>query len=217
MDAASSETPVQWPAMGESKRSVTPAGAGDGGNDPPVFAGARIRALRREKGWTLVELAAASGVSRSMLSQIELDQVNPTLLVAHRMARAFGMSLGELVDPPQRVPAIEVARSRAGTFSVRSGKGARLRALAPPRLESQIGFYDLRLRPGAILKGGPQPAGTRNVVAVHQGVVKVVAGPNECELGAGDSAHCPADVPYTFENTGRGEAIAYIVELPGTT
>jgi len=45
--------------------------------------GARVKQLRAERAWSLEALAAASGVSRSMLSQIEREQANPTLAVTH--------------------------------------------------------------------------------------------------------------------------------------
>src|SRR3569833_3177954 len=51
----------------------------------------RVRELRKKKKWTLEELSAASGVSRSMLSEIERGNANPTLAVACRIARAFDL------------------------------------------------------------------------------------------------------------------------------
>jgi len=57
----------------------------------------RLKQLRVQRGWSLEELESASGVSRSMLSQIERAKANPTLAVTFRIARAFGMSIGDLV------------------------------------------------------------------------------------------------------------------------
>ena len=50
--------------------------------------GSRVKHLRSARGWSLETLANASGVSRSMLSQIEREQANPTLAVTLRIARA---------------------------------------------------------------------------------------------------------------------------------
>ena len=50
--------------------------------------GSRVKHLRAGRGWSLEALSAASGVSRSMLSQIEREQANPTLAVTLRIARA---------------------------------------------------------------------------------------------------------------------------------
>ena len=49
----------------------------------------RVRELRRKRSWTLEQMSAACGVSRSMISEIERGGVNPTLAVACRIAQAF--------------------------------------------------------------------------------------------------------------------------------
>ena len=46
----------------------------------------RVAGLRKKQELTLEQLASASGVSRSMLSQIERGQANPTLAVTYRIA-----------------------------------------------------------------------------------------------------------------------------------
>ncbi|MBE2170254.1 MULTISPECIES: helix-turn-helix domain-containing protein [unclassified Cobetia] len=49
---------------------------------------------------TLVQLASASVVSRSILSQIEHGRASPTLAVTLHIAKAFRLSIGDLVDQP---------------------------------------------------------------------------------------------------------------------
>ena len=71
----------------------------------------RVKSLRGQRGWTLEQLSAASGVSRSMLSQIERGNANPTLAVAYRIAQAFEMTLADLVDVPLGRPKIDVVRA----------------------------------------------------------------------------------------------------------
>src|SRR5512142_3081886 len=83
---------------------------------PPADAlhrhlGGRVRQLRLERRWSLEALASASGVSRSMLSQIEREQANPTLAVTMRIAQAFGMALGELVQMPAASANVSVIRA----------------------------------------------------------------------------------------------------------
>lgn len=96
-------------------------------NDPASQAlSSRVTALRKKNKLTLDQLAGASGVSRSMLSQIERGQANPTLTVTFRIAQAFGMSIGELVDQAWQSSTIEVVHGEdksnlfAMTKSVRS-------------------------------------------------------------------------------------------------
>ena len=59
-----------------------------------VALGARMREERRRRGFTLETLAAASGVSRSMLSEVERGSRVPTVLVLDRIATAHP-ALGE--------------------------------------------------------------------------------------------------------------------------
>src|SRR5574341_516689 len=93
--------------------------------------GTRVKQLRAERGWSLDALANASGVSRSMLSQIEREQANPTLAVTLRIARAFGLELGELLQTPGASSKVSVIRSDDRAYHYRSEKDIRIRTLSP--------------------------------------------------------------------------------------
>jgi len=193
------------------------------GRPPKAKAGAdsalgnRVKELRQKKGWTLDELSASCGVSRSMLSQIERNGVNPTVAVALRIAQAFGIALGALVDAPTAVPRIEVVRADDRSTHFRSDKDCRIRTLSPLHLEKDVEFYEIRLRPGGALRSAPHFAGTREILTVHQGTVRITSGGGTQDLTAGDSAHYPADVPHEIVNTGREPVIAYLVDLYQTS
>src|SRR5512134_300844 len=81
--------------------------------------GGRVKNLRTERGWSLEALASASGVSRSMLSQIEREQANPTLAVTLRIAQAFGMSLGDLLEMPSATSSVTVIRAEDHAYHYR--------------------------------------------------------------------------------------------------
>lgn len=189
------------------------AGEREGSEPLNQYVCQRVRNLRRQRGWTLEQLAAVSGVSRSMLSQIERGAANPTLAVAYRIARAFGMRLGELVDLPEPAARIEVVRhdDRAALF--RDDDACRIRTLSPLHLEKDVEFYELTLKAGAALESAAHFEGTREFLTVEKGVVRVVSGDEETELRPGDSAHFPADVPHRIENIGRREAVAFLVDI----
>lgn len=171
----------------------------------------RVRELRKRRGWTLEELSAACGVSRSMLSEIERGRANPTLVVAYRIARAFGMSLGELVDIPGVAQRIQVIRAEDKTYHYRSDRHCRIRTLSPLHLEKSVEFYELVLPPGGSLRSGAHFAGASELITVREGRLRVRAADEEELLSEGDSAHYPADVPHALENAGEGETVAYLV------
>ena len=171
----------------------------------------RVTELRQSHGFTLDQLAAASGVSRSMLSQIERGQANPTLAVTFRIAQAFGLSIGELVDDPLASGLIEVVRGDDPASLFRADSEIQIRTLSPLHMEKSVEFYELQLQPGASLDSSAHFSGTRELFTVTAGKATIVAGGTECKLAAGDSAHYRADVEHSIRATGRVALQGYLV------
>lgn len=55
-----------------------------------------LTALRAERNWTQGELAATIGVSRQTINAIEKGKFDPSLPVAFRIAKAFGMTVEQV-------------------------------------------------------------------------------------------------------------------------
>ncbi len=172
---------------------------------------ARMTELRQRHSYTLEQLAAASGVSRSMLSQIERGQANPTLAVTHRIAQAFGMTVGELVDDPSASSTVEIVHGDDPNHVFRADGGCRIRTLSPLHMEKNVEFYELELEPGATLDSAPHFDGTRELFTVASGAATLVAGDTRCQLKAGDSAHYRADVEHAISAQGDNNMVGYIV------
>jgi transcriptional regulator with XRE-family HTH domain len=175
--------------------------------------GARVKHLRSERGWSLEALANASGVSRSMLSQIEREQANPTLAVTLRIARAFGLGLGELLETPEAASSVMVIRAGDGAYHYRSDSDVRIRTLSPLHLEKDVEFYEVRLQTGGALRSAPHFEGTREFLTVQKGQLRIESAGDREELGLGDSASYRADVPHALVNTGRGEAVVLLIVI----
>jgi len=173
----------------------------------------RTREMRKKRGWTLEQLAGRSNVSRSMLSQIERGTANPTLGVAFRIAQAFGMKLGELVDGAEPRTTIDLVRADDPDALFRDDGQVRIRTLSPLSAEKDVEFYELVIRPGGELRSQPHFSGTREFLTIEKGTARLTAGERTAELHKGDSAHYPADVPHCIENTGRGELLAFLVDI----
>ena len=112
-----------------------PPAVGDSSDALNRHLGARVKRLRAGRGWSLEVLANASGVSRSMLSQIEREQANPTLAVTLRIARAFGMALGELIEMPGATSSVTVIHRDDRAYHYRSDRDCMIRTLSPLNLE----------------------------------------------------------------------------------
>jgi transcriptional regulator with XRE-family HTH domain len=185
---------------------------------PPAEAihqhlGSRVKHLRGARGWSLEALAHASGVSRSMLSQIERERANPTLAVTLRIARAFGLSLGELLEMPGAASTVTVIRADDHTYHYRSDKDCRIRTLSPLNLEKDVEFYEIRLQTGGALRSAPHFEGTREFLTVQQGRLRVESAGDAEELNPGDSASYRADVPHAIVNSGKGAAVVFLIVI----
>ncbi len=175
--------------------------------------GLRLKKLRADRGWSLETLADASGVSRSMLSQIEREQANPTLAVTLRIARAFSMSIGELVEDPGASSTVSVIRAGDRAYHFRSDEHCTIRTLSPLHLEKDVEFYEVQLRPGGELRSAAHFVGTREFLTVEKGRVRLESGGDSEHLERGDSASYRADVPHAIVNIGKNEAVLFLVNI----
>lgn len=183
-------------------------------DETPSTLPERLKQLRADRGWSLEQLAQLCDVSRSMLSQIERGQANPTLGVALRIASAFRLTIGELVgETTQQGSAIHVIRQDDPTHHFRSDEDVSIRTLSPLNLEKDVEFYEVAIKPNRELKSAPHFVGTREFLTVQQGKVRIDSAADTTELNRGDSASYPADVAHRIVNVGRTEAIVFLVVI----
>lgn len=171
----------------------------------------RVTELRKKNKLTLDQLATSSGVSRSMLSQIERGQANPTLAVTFRIAQAFGITIGELVDQPWSTSTIEVISGSDKKNWFRCDDECEIRTLSPLHMEKDIEFYELRIAPKASLNSAPHYEGTKELLTVASGTANIISGETTCKLSAGDSVHYRADLNHRIENAGKKTLVCYLV------
>lgn len=175
----------------------------------------RMSKLRKANTLTLDQLSSISGVSRSMLSQIERGSANPTLAVTARIAQAFGISVGELVDPDWAGSQIEVVRGDDPSAIFREDDECRLRTLSPLHMEKNVEFYEINLKPGGKLSSAPHYSGTKELLTVTSGAALIQTGTSEQRLNAHDSALYRADVSHTISCVGDEPLSCYLVVTYG--
>jgi transcriptional regulator with XRE-family HTH domain len=175
--------------------------------------GRRVKKLRGDRGWSLDNLAQASGVSRSMLSEIEREKANPTLAVTYRISSAFGMGIAELIETSERQAAIQVVRASDRGQFYRSDKNVQIRTLSPLNLEKDVEFYEVTVRVGGELRSTPHYEGTREFLTVEKGHIRLESSDDSTELGPADSATYRADVPHAIINVGSEDAVLFLVDI----
>ena len=191
---------------------------GAGKRDPPIDAteafqsrvAQTVKRMRKERGWTLDELAGRSGVSRAMLSQIEAKKTNPTIAVLWKISTAFSINFSAMLGEE---PGKDVTIIHRGDMQVLTSADGKFisRPLFPRSGVRKAELYELRLAPGARTEGPPHPPGTReNLVVVRGKLIVWVAGAS-FEVPEGDSIDFAADVIHGYENPGAKEFLGYEV------
>jgi transcriptional regulator with XRE-family HTH domain len=173
----------------------------------------QVRALRKQRGWSLERLGQASGVSRSMLSQIERNDANPTVAVALAIATALGVTLDDLATAPDHRSPVHVVPFDDPHMIYRSDEHCRIRTLSPLTADRAIEFYEITLRPDGELRSAAHFAGTREILTVLRGRVRVEAAGYSETLRTHDSVAYPADVEHAIVNVGRSEAAVYLIDV----
>jgi transcriptional regulator with XRE-family HTH domain len=174
-----------------------------------VLVAEQVRKLRSEHGLSVTDLSAASGVSHSWISQIERLRTNPTLNVLWNVALALDVPFESLFG---EAPKPSVLILRAGDRATARDAG---RAMVSRLLHSEatvaIDIRETTLVNQDVLQRKAEPEGTKKVLVVAAGSVRVTVGLGEYDLVEGDSISFQAAAPCAYEN--RGSAQARFIEI----
>lgn len=173
--------------------------------------GRAVKQQREAAGFSLRMLAARSGISSSMISDIERGTKSPTVITVVRLAEALGVSAAALIEGGAgTAPRIRILRRGEGAAGEHP---TRWESLGPAAPGSRIDFVRYQIPPSTVL--GPATAhapGTVEHMHVAAGTVRVTVGDETAELAAGDSCSCRTDAPHGVENPDpSAEALIYLV------
>jgi transcriptional regulator with XRE-family HTH domain len=184
----------------------------------PAVIGARVKALRESSGLSLRDLAARSGVSAPMLSQVERGETSPTLTVAARIAAGLELRLSQLLrlDEDGAVSVVRGSERRKGPSTAH---GHSYEILTPPLPGQRAELSRHTLAPGAHTGGPGDPPmhepGSRETAVVQSGALVLECDGARHKLNAGDCVTFDADLPHHFENAGPEEAALLAVLSAG--
>lgn len=174
------------------------------------LAGA-LRDARRARGLSLDAVAKLSGVSRSMVSQIERGESSPTVATLWNLTRALQVDFAGLLEP-RAAPVIDVTRAAEAPTVAGRGEGVLIRILSPAETVGSHEVYDLTFAENGRLVSAPHAPGCREHLTVINGVLHVTSGDAEETLSAGDTARYPADRPHKIEANGTSARALLIVQ-----
>jgi transcriptional regulator with XRE-family HTH domain len=142
---------------------------------------ASLKEARKAKGLSLDAVARLSGVSRSMVSQIERGESSPTVATLWNLTQALQVDFAGLIER-RAEPRIEIVR-----------------ILSPAEAVGEHEVYDLGFSETAKLVSEPHSPGCREHLTVLEGSLRVTSGAESQTLRAGDTARYFADRPHSIE------------------
>ncbi|AFR08566.1 helix-turn-helix domain-containing protein [Nocardiopsis alba] len=152
--------------------------------------GPRLRALRLQRGTTLADLSESTGISVSTLSRLETGDRRPALELLLPLARAYGVTLDELVDaPPTGDPRVHLRPVNRHGMTV----------IPLTRRAGGIQAFKMVLSPG----GGrevpdPQSHEGYDWLYVLDGRLRLVLGEHDLVLAPGEAAEFDTRTPHWF-------------------
>jgi transcriptional regulator with XRE-family HTH domain len=168
--------------------------------------GSRLREERERRGISLRELARRVGVSPSLVSQIELDRVNPSVSTLYALVTELGMTMGDVFGdtPAPTPPARRSTRDDDGLVALPEARrvinlasGVRWERLTP-HTDPEVEFLHVVYPVGA--ESCPEDAlvthGGREYGYVESGMLGVRVGFEEYELGPGAAIAFDSSSPH---------------------
>ena len=175
-----------------------------------------LQSLRADRGWSLDQLAARSGVSKGVLVALEQGRSNPNLATLARIGDAFGVPVTLLVDVGGE-PTVRISSPDASRVLWRGpsgGTGTIIGATDPPWA---VELWRWEAMPGEEFGGDAHAPATREMVWVEAGRLTLTVAGERHTVDPGQCARFPASRPHRYSNEG-GEAVRFImvVVIPPT-
>ncbi|MFG1188799.1 helix-turn-helix domain-containing protein [Xanthobacter flavus] len=175
--------------------------------------GKTIQRLRKAYNLSLSDLAEQSGVAKSIISQIERNETNPTLATVWRLSQALDMSVERVLASSDDAPFVEKL-SRADTPILLSEDGlVRLSIIGWIKTVEWLQYYDMEAAPGGELDSDGHQRGSVECLTVIAGTLEVdVAGQVET-VKEGETVRYRCDRRHVIRNRSGTPARAFMVCL----
>ena len=173
--------------------------------------GKTVQRLRKAYSLSLSELSEQSGVAKSIISQIERNETNPTLATIWRLAQALDVSIERVLQTAEDEPFLERSSKGDTPILVSDDGKCRLAITGWIKTVEWLQWYDFSAGPGGVLDSDAHQRGSVESLSVLEGELQVeVAGVIEM-CRAGETLRYRCDRPHTIRNTSDKPAHATMV------
>ena len=172
--------------------------------------GEKIRYFRMQSGMTMKALAAAVGITSSMLSQIEHDKANPSLNTIRMIAKTLNVPMFRLFMTEEKKEN-PVVRKDARHIIAKNDVDYEL---LTPDMDGIIEFSVLRLGKEKVTVESPMSHPGEEVAVVIRGSLELRLDDEVYILNEGDSVRIRPHQIHNWKNNGDGEAVLVFAVSP---
>ena len=168
-----------------------------------------IKRLREEQKLSMDELARLSGVSKSMLAQIERGAGNPTISTLWKLSNGMKLPFDALIVRPKepyeliRIADIQPLLEDAGRV--------KKYPVFPDGENRRFAVYYLELESESYWQSEPHLRGTKEFITVFQGTIEIKVDGKSFVLAAGVSMRFQGDTVHSYRNAGEERAVLHMI------
>ena len=168
-----------------------------------------IRRLREEKKLSMDELVRLSGVSKSMLAQIERGDGNPTISTLWKISNGMKVPFDALTVRPKSP--YEIVKTSDIQPLLEDGGKVKNFSLFPDNENRRFAVYYLELDEGSYWESEPHLKGTSEFITIYTGKIQIHAGGQDFIVEKGESIRFEADTAHSYKNVGNETAILHMI------
>jgi transcriptional regulator with XRE-family HTH domain len=159
--------------------------------------GKTIQRLRKAYNLSLSELSEQSGVAKSIISQIERNETNPTLATIWRLSQALDVSIDRVLSAAHDADFVEdIPPNDMPMLTSEDGK-MQLTIIGWSKTVEWLQWYDVAAETGAVLESEGHQRGSIECLSVLSGTFEVTAGQETRRVEAGGTVRYRCDRPHT--------------------
>lgn len=182
---------------------------------PPPNIGRMVKSARKTHALTLAQLSERSGVSRSMLSAIERETVNPTFSVVWALTQSLGIDFNALNESTPADDPIEHVKRYSTPMRHSADGRCTLYMLNPRRNMLPVEWHDMLMEREAVLDSAAHAPGTFEHLTCLAGRISITSASKTILAEQGDTLRYRADRPHRIRNEADGPSRALLlVALP---
>jgi len=194
-------------AAGRDKAKALEIGAAAVGSQ----LGKTVQRLRKAYNLSLSELSEQSGVAKSIISQIERNETNPTLATIWRLSQALDVSIERVLRTGDDEPFLEKTTRRETPILVSEDGKCRLAIIGWIKTVEWLQWYEFSAEPGGVLESEGHQLGSVECLSVNAGELEVEVGGAIERARSGETLRYRCDRPHIIRNVAKESASATMV------